>query len=89
MAEELIGMISHYFAKPQVGIVKLTAGLNVGDTLRFSGHGAEFQQIVTSMQLDHVPVETASPGTDVATKVEHRVREGTQVYRIAPDLSPL
>ena len=84
MSEELIGRISHYFAKPQVGIVKLTAGLKVGDTLRLSGHGAEFQQTVTSMQRDHVPVETASSGTEVAIKVEQRVREGTDVYRITP-----
>jgi translation initiation factor IF-2 len=82
MSEELIGTISHYFAKPQVGIVKLTAGLKVGDTLRLSGHGAEFQQIVTSMQLDHVPVETASPGAEVAIKIEQRVREGTHVHKI-------
>ena len=84
MSEELIGTIGHYFAKPEVGIVKLTAGLKVGDTLRLSGHGAEFQQTVTSMQLDHAPVETASPGTEVAIKVEQRVREGTHVYRITP-----
>ena len=84
MSEELIGTISHYFAKLQVGIVKLTVGLKVGDTLRLSGHGAEFQQTVTSMQLDHVAVETASPGTEVAIKVEQRVREGTRVYRITP-----
>lgn len=84
MAEELIGTISHYFAKAQVGVVKLAAGLKVGDTLRLSGHGAEFQQTVTSMQRDHVAVETASAGTEVAIKVEQRVREGTQVYRITP-----
>ena len=84
MFEELIGTISHYFPKLQVGVVKLTAGVKVGDLLRFSGHGADFQQAVTSMQVDHVPVETASPGTEVALKVEQRVREGTQVHRITP-----
>ena len=84
MSEELIGTISHYFPKLQVGVVKLTAGLKIGDTLRFSGHGADFQQTVTSMQLDHVPVETTSPGTEMAIKVEQRVREGTAVYRITP-----
>ena len=84
MSEELIGKISHYFPKLQVGVVKLTAGLKIGDTLRFSGHGADFQQTVTSMQLEHVPVETSSPGTEVAIKVEQRVREGTEVYRITP-----
>ena len=84
MAEELVGSVSHYFAKPQVGVVKLTGDLKVGDTLRLSGHGADFQQTVTSMQVDHVAVETASPGTEVAIKVEERVRAGTQVYRITP-----
>ena len=78
---ELIGTISHYFAKPQVGVLKLTAGLNVGDRLRLYGHGADFQQTVTSMQLDHVAVETALPRTEVAIKVEQRVRKGTRVYR--------
>ncbi len=84
MSEELVGTISHYFAKPQVGVVKLTADIKVGDTLRLSGHGVDFQQALTSMQLDHVSVETASSGTAVAIKVEERVREGTEVYRIMP-----
>lgn len=84
MAEELIGSVSHYFAKPQVGVVKLTGDLKVGDTLRLSGHGADFQQTVTSMQVEHAAVDTASPGTEVAIKVEERVRAGTHVYRITP-----
>ena len=84
MSEELVGTISHYFPKPQVGVVKLTADIKVGDTLRFSGHDVDFQQALTSMQLDHVSVETASSGTAVGIKVEERVREGTEVYRIRP-----
>ena len=82
MAEELVGTISHYFPKPQVGVVKLTAGIKVGDSLHISGHGADFQQAVTSMQLDHVPVEAASSGAEVAIRLDQRVREGAQVYRI-------
>jgi len=84
MPEELIGTITHYFPKPQVGVVKLTAGIKVGDTLRFSGHGADFQQPVASMQVDHVAVQTASPGTEVAIQLAQRVREGAQVSRITP-----
>jgi hypothetical protein len=82
MTEELIGTITHYFPKPQVGVVKLTAGVKVGDNLRFCGHGADFQQTVASMQLDHVPVQAASPGAEVAIRLDQRVREGTQVFRI-------
>jgi hypothetical protein len=82
MAEELVGTISHYFPKPQVGVVKLTAGIKVGDTLRLTGHGSDFQQAVTSMQLDHVPVQAASTGAEVAIRFDQLVREGTQVYRV-------
>lgn len=82
MSEQLIGVISHYFAKPEVGVVTLTADVKIGDTLHFSGHGADFQQAVTSLQVDHLPVGAAPPGTSVAMKVEQRVREGTHVYRI-------
>ena len=84
MTEEFVGTITHYFAKPQVGVVKLTAGVKVGDTLAFRGHGAGFQQTIASMQVDHVPVEAAAPTTEVAIKVDQRVREGTEVYRVAP-----
>ena len=60
MAEDLIGTVTHYFGKPQVGIVALTSDVTTRDTLRFLGHGADFQQTVTSMQVEHAAVETAS-----------------------------
>ena len=84
MSEEPVGAITHYFAKPQVGVVKLTAGVKAGDILAFRGHGADFQQTIASMQVDHAPVETAAPRTEVAIKVDQRMREGTQVYRVTP-----
>ena len=65
MAQHLIGTVTHYFGKPQVGIVALTGDVTTGDTLRFLGHGADFQQTVTSMQVEHAAVETASAGTEV------------------------
>ena len=76
MAEDLIGTVTHYFGKPQVGIVALTRDVTTGDRLRFLGHGADFQQTVTSMQVEHAAVETASAGTEVGVRVSQRVREG-------------
>jgi putative protease len=83
MAETLVGTVTHYFGKPQVGIVSLTAKLSIGDTLHFRGHGADFQQTVTSMQVEHAPVETASSGTEVGIRVDQRVKPGTEVYRVS------
>ena len=83
MAENPVGTITHYYGKLQVGIVTLTGDVSTGDTLRFLGHGADFQQTVTSMQVDHSVVEAASAGTQVGIRVAQRVREGTKVYRVS------
>ena len=83
MAERPVGTVTHYFGKPQVGIVALSGRVATGDTLRFLGHGADFQQTVTSMQVEHAAVETASSGTEVGVRVAQRVREGTKVYRVS------
>jgi len=83
MAERQIGTVTHYFGKPRVGIVALTGRVAIGDRLRFLGHGADFQQKVKSMQVDHAAVETASARTEVGIRVGQRVREGTEVYKVS------
>ena len=35
------------------------------------------------MQVDHAAVETASARTEVGIRVGQRVREGTEVYKVA------
>ena len=83
MAEELIGTITHYFAKPEVGVVKLKAAVTIGDVLHFRGHTTDFQQKLTSMQVDHAAVDSAAAGDEVALKVDQRVRQGDEVFRVS------
>ena len=83
MAERQIGTITHYFGKPRVGIVALTGRVTIGDRLRFLGHGADFQQKVKSMEVDHAAVENASAKTEVGIRLRQRVREGTKVYKVS------
>lgn len=85
MAELLVGTITHYFAKPEVGVVKLVADIKVGDVLRVRGHTTDVEQEITSMEVDHAAVETAAAGTEVAFKVKDRVRKGDEVYKVTPD----
>ncbi len=85
MAEELVGSITHYFAKPEVGVVKLNAGIKIGDVLHFRGHTTDFQQEITSMQVDHAAVELAAAGTEVAIKLKERARSGDKVHLVTPD----
>ena len=83
MATRQIGTVTHYFGKLRVGIVKLTGRVATGDKLHFLGHGADFKQKVKSMQVDHAAVHTASSRTEVGIRLNHRVREGTKVYKVS------
>ncbi len=77
-----VGKVSHYFDKIGVAALTLTGPLAVGDTVKISGHGAEFTQKVESMQVEHEQVEKAKKGDDVAIKVYQKVKEGDEVERV-------
>lgn len=85
MAEELVGTITHYFAKPSVGVVKLTGDIKVGDRVHIQGNTTDFEQEVSSMEVEHGKVESASAGDEVAIKVDERVRHHDKVFKIIPD----
>lgn len=85
MSEELVGTITHYFPKPEVGVIKLAGELRVGDTVRFSGSTTDFEQRVSSLQIEHEQVESAEAGSEVAMKVSSRVRAGDEVYRVSAE----
>jgi len=75
-----VGEVSHYYDKLGVAIIDLSAPLKVGDKIKFEGHGAEFEQTVDSMQIEHDVVEKAKKGDAVGVKVGQKVKEGTTVY---------
>jgi putative protease len=83
MTEQEIGSVTHYFDRPQVAIVRVTAGeIAVGDTLHFRGHTTEFTEKVTSMEVEHQKVERARAGEEVAIKVIGRARVHDKVSRV-------
>jgi len=83
MEDQLVGAVTHYFGQPHVAIVEVTEGeLRVGDTIRIVGHTSEFTQIIESMELDHVPVDSANVGDSVGIKVAERTREHDSVYLV-------
>jgi translation elongation factor EF-1alpha len=86
MGEQRVGTVTHYFGKPQVAIVDITAGeLRVGDTIRIAGAHSDFTQEVGSMELEHVPVEAAKVGDSVGIQVSERAREHDDVFRVTGD----
>jgi translation elongation factor EF-1alpha len=86
MGEQRVGTVTHYFGKPQVAIVDITAGeLRVGDTIRITGAHSNFTQEIRSMELEHVPVDAAKVGDSVGIQVSERAREHDDVYRVTGD----
>jgi translation initiation factor IF-2 len=86
MAEQLIGKVTHYFAKAQVAGIDITDGeLHVGDTIHVVGHTSDFKQQIASMQINRAPVEIARVGDQIGIQVIEHAREHDQVYRVVPD----
>lgn len=82
MEEKLIGKITHYFGKIEVAIVELSDVLKVGDKIHIKGHSTDFEQDVSSIQIEHENVEEAKKGDVIGIKVDEKVREGDEVYLV-------
>ena len=82
MAEEIIGTVSDFFARPVVAAIELTAALEVGDKIRIKGHTTDLELIVDSMQINNVDVKEAKAGDSVGVKVRERVRKKDTVHKV-------
>ena len=81
--EKEIGEISHFFTNINVGIIKLSAPLKVGDSIHIKGHTTDLTQAVDEIQLDHKSIEEGKAGDEVGVKVSEHVREGDKVSKVS------
>ncbi|MFA5356085.1 MAG: hypothetical protein WC301_01580 [Candidatus Omnitrophota bacterium] len=79
--ENILGVITHYFPHVRAAVIKLNAPLATGDTIKIKGHTTNFQQAITSMQIDHIPVTQAKKGQEIGLLVNSRVRQHDTVYK--------
>jgi putative protease len=83
MAEEQVGVVTHFFGKIGVAGVRVTAGeITVGDTIRIKGHTTDFTQTVDSIQMEHGSVPSARAGDEVGIKVAEIAREHDLVFKL-------
>ena len=79
MEEKLVGEVTHYFARIAVAAVHLSGPLKVGDQIHILGRTSDFQQEVTSMQIEHQQIEEALAGQEIGLVVVERVDEETGI----------
>ena len=77
-----IGSVIHYWSGLGVAGVELTDSLKMDDWVHFLGATTDFQQRVTSMQLNKRFVHEAHAGQQIGILVADRVRPGDDVYRL-------
>lgn len=78
--KDLVGKVVHYYDKIGVAIVRLKKALKVGDKVKFVRGEEGFEQVVESMQVEHVAIQEGKPKQEVGIKVNQPVHDGTLVH---------
>ena len=78
-----LGEVVAFFRIPVVAVIKITRGnLKVGSQIWVKGHTTDLKQTITSMQVNHQPIQEARKGDEVGVKISARARRGDRVYRL-------
>lgn len=85
MSGKQIGTVTHFFDHISVAVLALTEPLRLGDKVHILGHSTDFEQEVTSLQIEHKDVTEAKPGDDVAMKVVKRVHPHDKVFKLTDE----
>ncbi len=83
MAEDPVGVVVNFYAKPSVAAIQVTSGsIKQGDLLKYKGHTTDHSEEVISMEIENQPIEEAKVGDQVGVKVKEKVREKDKVYKV-------
>jgi len=82
MADEEIGRVSDFFARPVVAGIEMTGTMKIGDRVHIKGHTTDIEFVIESMQINNVDVLEANAGDAVGIKVSDRVRRGDIIYKV-------
>ena len=75
-----IGKITHWYDKISVAVVKLDKALQIGDKIKIKHGDQEFEDTVTSMELDHQPVQSGKKGQEIAIKLAQKAGENSEIF---------
>ena len=83
---EPCGEVTHFYAKPMVAVVRLTAKLANGDKVKIMGATSDFEMTVKGIRNeDEQEVDSAESGEMIAFKTPEIARPGDKVLPVADD----
>ena len=80
--EKEVGKVTHWYDKAWVAVLSLESALKVGDKVKVKKGEGEFEETISSMQVDHKDVSSAQKGDEVAVKFSQKAREGAVIYKV-------
>ena len=84
MPEIEIGKVTHYYGHISVAIVQLSDTLKVGDNIHIKGHTSDFNQGISSIQIEHKDVSQGKAGDAIGIKVDQKVHPNDKVFKVTP-----
>jgi hypothetical protein len=82
LSEKEVGVITHYFDKISVGVLRLSRPLAVGSIIHIKGIRNDYTQAVSSMQHERREITYAQKGMEVGIKVTRAVSVHDAVYMV-------
>ena len=82
MKEKEIGKVSSYFSHVSVAAIKLSDKMKIGDKIHIKGHTTDFEEEITSMQIEKKEVTKAGKGDHIGIKVPEKVRPNDTIFLI-------
>ncbi len=81
--EEEIGQVDHFYSHANIaGIWVKNGKLKLGDRLHFKGHTTDFEETISSMQVEHTDVREVGRNAHVGVPVHDKVRIHDKVFII-------
>ena len=81
--EKEIGRVSTYFSHVGVAAIKLSDKVKIGDTIHVKGNTTDFQQQISSMQIENNSVKEAKKGDHIGIKISEKVRPNDTVFIVS------
>ncbi|MDO8469015.1 MAG: hypothetical protein Q7S29_04630 [Candidatus Peribacter sp.] len=79
IAEQVIGKVTHYYDRIGVAVIAVNETIRLGDTILLKHGKRVFEQKISSLQVNHTPITSATKGQEVGMKVDEVADEGTLI----------
>lgn len=80
--KKLVGKVVHFYPKASVAVVDVLDTIKVGDKISIEKESSSFEQVIDSMQIEHVNIQEAKKGQSIGLKVIEMAKEGAQVFKV-------